>query len=191
MLQNVRADYLWEQTINNSLNSCWPFVIIITMKCVQSWSFIWKKWWYTWMVGHSLNEKNNSKVNKSLVKFQLFKCYLITNWNVQVWNMKTINKPSALDCGLERGAVQIPTFAKLYIDTVGFIFIFCSCVIYRCLNMCKNNPPHVSFQAVCSILVLQHFKCSSTHKGGGTLESGTQDSAHYGKGVPRNSVLHF
>lgn len=60
--------------------------------------------------------------------------------------MKTINNPSTLDCGLERGAVQIPTFAKLYIDTVGFIFIFCSCVIYRCLNMCNNNPHMFDFK---------------------------------------------
>lgn len=105
--------------------------------------------------------------------------------------MQRINKPSALDCGLERRAVKMSTFAKLYTRTTCFISIFCSCVIYRCLKPCTNNP-HVSFQAVCSILVLQHFKWSSTHTmGGGAPRRAVLGDSHYGKGVQRNSALHF
>lgn len=155
------------------------------MKCVQSWSLIWKKRWYTWIVGHFVNQKNKSKNN------QVFKCYLAKKLNVLLWNMTT-DKPGVLDCGcnwLCRIFQLLPNY-NLY-RYCGFYFHFlCVCVIYRCLSMCKNNP-YVSFRAVCSILVLQHFKWSSTHKGGGTLESGTQrHSAHYGKEVHRNSV-HF
>lgn len=117
------------------------------------------------LLGICLTRKITKKSTKSLVKIQLFKCYLITNWNVQVWNMWTIDKPSALDCGLERSAVQIPTFAKLYIGTVGFTFIFCSCVVYRCLNTCKNNPHMFHFKLFALFWYL--FKWSSTHRGRG------------------------
>lgn len=79
-----------------------------------------KKMWNTWIVGHLVNQKIDSKIN------QLFKCYLATNLNVQLQNMMTLDKPSVPDCGLW-SVLQISSFAKLYIGTVGFIFIFCLC----------------------------------------------------------------
>lgn len=105
---------------------------------------------------------------------------------------RSVDKPSALHCGLVRGVVQIPTFAKLYIDTVGFIFIFCSCVIYRCLDTCKNNSHMFHFKLFALFWYCNTSNAARRTRGGGTLESGTQRlSAHYGKGVHRNPVLHF
>lgn len=101
---------------------------------MQSWSSIWeKKKWYTWIVGHLLNQKKITPMSRKITLNCKFEC-------------TSVDKPSALDCGLVRGVVQIPTFAKLYIDTVGFIFIFCSCVIYRCLDTCKNNSHMFHFK---------------------------------------------
>lgn len=118
------------------------------MTRVQSWSLIWrrKKKWYTWIVGHLLNQKNNSKVNKITCKDPTVQMLFTYKLKCASVNHVMIDKPSALDCGLERSAAQIPTFAKLYIGTVGFIFIFCSCVIYRCFSTCKNNPHMFHFK---------------------------------------------
>lgn len=103
-----------------------------------------------------------------------------------------IDTPGVQDCGLERRAVQIPTFAKLYIGSVDFISIFCSCVIYWCLNSCKNNPHMFHFKLFALFWYCNTSNGARRTREGGTPESGTQrHSAHYGKGVHRNPALHF
>lgn len=81
----------------------------------------------------------------------------------------------------ERSLEQVSTFAKLYIGTVGFIFILlfmCDCL------SCKNNPHMFHFKP---FALFWYRNTSSgarrtTMAGGGTLESRTQRlSAHYGK----------
>lgn len=96
------------------------------------------------------------------------------------------DKPSVLDGGLDRRAVQIPTFAKLYIGTVGFIFIFCSCVIYRCVRIIPT-----CFISSCllyfGVATLQ-MELNAQGWGGGVApwRAILKDSARYGKEVHRN-----
>lgn len=139
-----------------------------------------KKKWYTWIVGRLLNQKNNS--TKSPVKNQLVKCYLITNWNVQVW----IYSNSASSIVKWRG--EWHKFQLL--DRFVWVFIFCSSVIYRRLTTWKNNP-HVSYQAVCSILVLQHSWSSMHTEGKAPRRAVLKDSLLTMEGVHRNSENSF
>lgn len=95
------------------------------------------------------------------------------------------DKPRTLDCGLERRAVRIPTFAKLYIGTAGFIFIFCSCVTYRCVRIIPT-----CFISSCllyfGIATLQ-MALNAQGWGGGVApwRAILKDSARYGKEVHR------
>lgn len=166
------------------------------MKCVQSWSLIWKKKkkkWYTWIVGHLLNRKNNSTKSPKITRkdpavlnaFQL---------HMETYNCRWLTNTEPRIVETERSAVQIPTFAKwyTYIGTLGFIFIFCSLVIYWCLSTCKNNPHMFHFKLFALFWYCNTSNGAQRTRGGrGTLESSTQRlSAHYGKGVYRNSLLH-
>lgn len=125
-----------------------------------------KKKWYTWIVGHLLNQKNNSKVNRIVWKEPTaqmqfnhkLKCTCVAH--VDYWQTWLAGLRSREENGANSNFCQ-----TIYRHCV-FIFSSCSCVIYRWLTSCKNNPHMFHFLAVCSISVLQHFKWSSTHKGG-------------------------
>lgn len=89
-------------------------------------------------------------------------------------------------------------FAKLMHRYRGFyshlFFFFCSPVIFTGVSIHVRIIPHVSFRAVCSILVLQHFKWSSTHKWGrhpGEEHSEDSQLTTEKKELTENSAAHF
>lgn len=103
------------------------------MKCVQSWSLIWeKKKWYTWIVGHLLNQKNNSNVKKKLLKLQI--------WMYECGQTQRAGLWTGEGCGANSN------FCQTIYRYSGFYFYLLLCVIYRCLNTCKNNSHMFHFK---------------------------------------------
>lgn len=126
---------------------------------------------YTWIVGHLLNQRNNS--TEPLVKNQLFKCYLIkkmksasgacSRWQTQRAGLWT---------GAESGANS--NFCQTIYRHCGFYFHL---LFMRDLPVCKNNPHMFHFK-----LFALFWYCNTSNGaqrtrvgwGGGTLESDTQ-----------------
>lgn len=151
-----------------------------------------KKKWYTWIVGHLLNQENSSKVNR--VSSEEPTVQMLFNYKLRCSCMEDVDwqtQRAGLWTG-EQSGVQIPTFAKLYLGTVGFIFIFCSCVIYRCLNTCKNNPHMFHFK-----LFALFWYCNTsngaqrTREGGHPGEQCSKTPLTMEKGAHTNSVPRF
>lgn len=169
--------------VNNSLTPCWPFVIIITIKCVQLVRMCSSR-----IVRHLIDQRDKPITQGNMI----VEILVSASWNVQMvehvedWHAQC----SGLWTWQERSANS--KFCQTKYRYCGLYLHLCSCVICQCLNMCKNNPHMFHFELFALFWYCNTSNGAQRTRGESTLESSTERlSAHYGKREQRNSVLHF
>lgn len=152
-----------------------------------------KKKWYTWIVGHLLNQKNNSKVNKITCKdptsnaiylqIEMYKFESCHDWQTQRAGLWTGEK-----CGANSNFCQtIHRYCGFYFH----LLFMCDLPVFqiraRIIPTCFISSCLLYF----GIATLQMELNAQGWGAGAPWRVALKDSAHYGKGVHRNSVLHF
>lgn len=164
MLQSIKADYLREQTINNSLTSCWPLVIIMMCAILE---LDLKNEWYTWIVGHLLNQKIE-KGRENPWKIQRCHFSLIAVWNAQSGALRRLINSACL----REERIAKSNFLPNFIQVLWFFSIFCSCVISHCLSVRRNNPHMFHFKLFALFWYCNTSNRAHRTRGGGRRHPG-------------------